>query len=97
MKLQKKFIKNYLPGFRKGINGCDDLNIYWIFSAILSIYYFETKNIKYLNTLLKVTDLLSSQPLNKLIEMLPNYGLEVVLICENEFIQNLINSTEKNS
>jgi len=56
----KKIYERYKPGFRKGGGKSNCLILYALFAMILSIYYYENTNLKYLNTLLKVNDILIS-------------------------------------
>lgn len=84
----KKIYENYLVGFRKGIGSSDMLRLYWLFALLLTLYYSETKNIKYLNTLLKVNDLLCSLG-DDLIRKIPTQGLELILSVEMGCVQLL--------
>jgi hypothetical protein len=56
----KKIYESYQPGFRKGAGKNDVYGLYVLFSVILSKFYHENKLLKYLNTLIKVNDLLCS-------------------------------------
>lgn len=78
----KKLYSNYLIGFRKGEGGNDSVSLYWLFALSLALYYVLTSNIKYLNTLLKVNDLLCSLDANFLVEQIPLNGLSLVLSVE---------------
>ena len=78
----KKLYQIYLPGFRKGEGSNTTVRIYWLFALALSLYYCATFKIKYLNTLLKICDLLCSLPENELKKQIPEHGLLVVLITE---------------
>ncbi len=89
----KKIYETYLVGFRKGRGSTDMVRLYWIFALLLTLYYSETKNIKYLNTLLKVNDLLCSLG-DDLIRKIPIQGLELVLSVETEGVQLLAKNIE---
>lgn len=58
----KKVYKSYQPGLRKGEGSNTSVRLYWLLSLSLCLFFVRTKNLKYLNTLLKVNDLLSSLP-----------------------------------
>lgn len=56
----KKLYTVYLPGFRKGEGAYDDLSVYRCFALALVLAYRQSHNLKQLNALLKVNDLLIS-------------------------------------
>jgi hypothetical protein len=58
----KKLYVAYLPGFRKGEGANNSVLLYWRLALSLALFYARTKSPKYLNTLLKVNDLLASLP-----------------------------------
>jgi hypothetical protein len=78
----KKIYKNYQVGFRKGEGGNDNVQLYWMFALSLVLYFHATKKIKYLNTLLKVSDLLCSLDDKSLSQSIPSQGLSLVLLFE---------------
>jgi hypothetical protein len=86
----KKLYEEYLPGFRKGRGQNSLIKLYWLFALLLSIYYAETNQIKYLSTLLKVCDLITSLPFKDLTQEIPEFGLDLVLSSEKIFVQILI-------
>ena len=45
----KKLYEEYFIGFRKGRGHNNLIKLYWLFALVLSIYYSETNQIKYLN------------------------------------------------
>lgn len=90
----KKIYETYLVGFRKGGGSTGMVRLYWIFALLLALYYSETKNIKYLNTLLKVNDLLCSLG-DDLIRKIPIQGLKLVLSVETEGVQLLAKNIEE--
>lgn len=85
----KKIYKNYhLNDFRSGRGDNEIVRLYWLFSLLLTLVYFETKNIKYLSTLLKVNDLLCSLNENDLLTI-PIGGIELILLKEVQSIKEL--------
>ena len=86
----KKLYETYLPGFRKGRGHNNLIKLYWLFALVLSIYYAETNQIKYLNTLIKVCDLITSLPFKDLTRDIPKFGLDLVLSSEIVFLEILL-------
>jgi len=86
----KKLYEEYLPGFRKGRGQNNLIKLYWLFALVLSIYYAETNQIKYLSTLLKVCDLITSLPFKDLARDIPEFGLDLVLSSEIVFLEILL-------
>lgn len=86
----KKIYEEYLPGFRKGCGHNNIIKLYWLFTLVLSIYYVETNQIKYLSTIIKVNDLITSLPIKDLIRDIPEFGLDLVLSSEIIFVQILL-------
>jgi hypothetical protein len=72
----------YPAGFSKGEGDVDYVRLYWLFALSLSLYYAGTKSIKYLSTLLKVSDLLCSLDDVILAEQIPLPGLSLILQVE---------------
>ncbi|UCV06670.1 hypothetical protein [Dechloromonas denitrificans] len=58
----KKLYATYPPGFRKGEGANTSVRLYWLLGLSLALFYARTRHLKYLNTLLKVNDLLASLP-----------------------------------
>lgn len=58
----KKLYAAYPPGFRKGEGAHTSVRLYWLLALSLTLAYARTRSLKYLNTLLKVNDLLASLP-----------------------------------
>ena len=56
----KKIHSSYLNNLSKGYGEFDALNLYCFFALSLTLQYAKTKNIKYLNTILKLSDFLCS-------------------------------------
>lgn len=85
----KKLYETYLPGFRKGEGSNKMIRLYWLFALALCLYYARSLEIKYLSTLLKVSDLLCSLPVEMLQRELPETGLRTVLATEIISVQLL--------
>ena len=87
----KKLYKTYLKGFHNGTGKKDIIRLYWIFALLLNLYYLETKNVKYLSTLLKVSDLLCSLSDKVLLDnKAPKQILILILSAEKLNIQALL-------
>jgi len=78
----KKIYKSYSVNFRKGNDRSDMVQLYWMFALSLILYFCATKKIKYMSTLLKVSDLLCSLDLELLNKSLPSQGLSLILLVE---------------
>jgi len=78
----KKIYESYPIGFRKGEGRNDIIQLYWMFSVSLALFYRRSKNIKYLSTLIKVSDLLCSLDDNLLHREIPLQGLSTTLLVE---------------
>jgi len=85
----KKLYEVYPSGFRKGSGASNLVRIYWLFALSLALFYVSSKNIKYLNTLLKVSDLLCSLEGDLLKESIPSNGLLLILFVELISIKSL--------
>jgi len=70
-------------------NGRNVVRVYWLFALSLSLLYCTNKNIKYLNTLLKVTDLLCSLNEELLAQDIPLQGLMPILLVELLSVKSL--------
>lgn len=86
----KKIYEVYLPGFRKGQGDNKSIILYWLLSLALCLEYSKTKNLKYLNCLVKINDLLTSLPSEDLHEVIPAFGLELVLSTEVVSVSMLV-------
>jgi hypothetical protein len=87
--VSKKLYDEYQPGFRKGQGENRTTLLYWSFALALCLYYLKTNQLKYLSTLIKVNDLLTSLPLEELSEVIPTFGMELVLSTEIVFVSML--------
>jgi len=87
--VSKKINVNYESHYTQEIKETKSLRLYWLFSLFLTIYYINTKKIKYLNTLLKVNDLVCSVKNNSLFGKIPPQGLVMVISAEVISIREL--------
>lgn len=89
----KKLYESYLSGFRSGKGNYRNLRIYWMLSLLLNLRYVETKNIKYLSTSMKVSDLICSVEHSNIIDSykIPMQGLILILLVEINNIRLLTN------
>ena len=78
----KKLFESYQPGLRKGVGSTDEVQLYWLFGMALCLFFVESGNIKFLSTLLKVSDLLCSLPDEQLMGQIPQQGMPVILATE---------------
>jgi len=85
----KKLYERYPVNFRKGEGKNDIVKLYWLFALSLTLFYCATKSIKYLSTLLKVTDLLCSLDEELLRQETPPQGLPFILLVELLSIRKL--------
>jgi len=85
----KKLYIRYPEGFRKGEGVADNIRLYWLFSLSLSLYYANTQSIKYLNTLLKVSDLLCSLESDVLVGKIPLQGLSMIIQVEMFYVRSI--------
>jgi len=88
----KKLYEVYPKGFRKGKGKSNLVQLYWLFSLVLILHYIDTKNIKYLNTLLKVSDLLCSLDDSDISGKIPYEGMLFILSTEVESIKKILNN-----
>lgn len=85
----KRIYAAYLPGFRKGRGAHDSFRLYWLFALALCLHYARNPDLRYLNGLLKVSDLLCSIGDDGLREDAPDVGMAVVLAAETSFVVSL--------
>ena len=78
----KKIYEVYPQNFSKGKGESKTICLYWMFSLSLIFYYEDTSSVKYLNTLLKVIDLLCSLDDRILIDSVPSQSMSFVLLVE---------------
>tara|TARA_Y100000591_G_C21854904_1_gene714596 strand:+ start:12928 stop:13656 length:729 start_codon:yes stop_codon:yes gene_type:complete len=86
----KKLYSEYLPGFRKGIGEYREIEFYWFLGMILAISISKSNNLNYLNTLIKICDLITSQSLNTLANELTFAKIYILISSEVLFLNNLM-------
>ena len=86
----KKIYKEYLPGFKKGNGDKTLIKLYWKFALILAIKYSKTKQLKFLNTLIKLCDLIISLPIKSINKEISEIGLHLLILSEITFVKNLL-------
>ena len=91
----KKIYNNYTADFRKGNGKNDIVQIYWLFALSLTLFFCETKEIKYINTLLKVSDLLCSLDEKSLNQGIQSNNFSLILLVELLSIKLLSKNIEK--
>ncbi len=78
----KKIFSSYKVNFRKG-NGNSNIPTHYLMLAISLILFFcSTKKIKYMSTLLKVSDLICSLTTEHLVKFVPKDTLSLILLIE---------------
>ena len=85
----KKIYEEYGSNFSKGRGRDNNIVLYFMFSLCLSIFYCSTKNIKYLSTLLKITDLICSIEEKTLNQNFPLVCFGLILLVELLTIKSL--------
>ena len=91
----KKLYESYLINFRKGEGESNIVYLYEVFALSLMLFYNTTKNLKYLSTLLKVTDLLCSLGDKILGNNIHSHCLSLVLLVEILSIKSLSKNIEE--
>ena len=95
--VQKKVYEKYSNGVINGNGASNIVYIYWLFSLSLSIFYIQNKDIKYLNTLLKISDLLCSLDDDLIDTKLHINGLILVVFFESNAIKLLLNNYQESN
>ena len=90
----KKIYEVYPKNFAKGKGESKSICLYWMFSLSLILYYEDTSSVKYLNTLLKIIDLLCSLDDRILIDSVPSQSLCFLLLVEMVNIRLLSENIE---
>lgn len=94
VEVTKKLYESYAAGFRRGFDSSSNARLYWLFILALTLYYIGSKELKYLSTLLKVSDILCSLSHLDLQKSIPPYGISITLIMELIFINSLANGNK---
>ena len=87
--VSKFLCETYDQNFKNGKNKIFDVQIYLLFSLVLSLSYLKNENKQYLSTLLKLNDLILSTDLSN-IKNKEKILLNALIIMELEYIQNLL-------
>jgi len=90
----KKIYHHYPISFGKGTGSSDSIEVYWMLILSLSLFFSLTKNIKYLNTMLKVSDLLCSLDENIVFKKIPTNYFTLVLLVELNGVKSLSERTD---
>jgi len=90
----KKLYEAYPVGFRKGEGSTKVVKLYWLFALALSLYHADTCHLKYLSTLLKVSDLLCSLPETLQVNSVSSEIMFSVLLSEMLGIELLLKKQE---
>lgn len=85
----KKIYHHYPINFGKGLGPNDSIEVYWMLVLSLSLFFSSTKNIKYLNTMLKISDLLCSLDTNTVFRNIPKNHFALVLMVELNGVMSL--------
>jgi hypothetical protein len=91
----KKIYESYPANFRKGEGRSDIVRFYWLFALSLVLFYCGTRNIKYLSSLLKVTDLLCSLGERSLNKNIPIQSLSLIILAEMLSVKLLSKTIEE--
>ncbi len=93
----KKIFEGYHnKKLREGKGKSNLVFLYWLFSVLLVLVYYQTTNLKYLSTLLKVNDLICSLNHSHL-ALIPPKGMDLVLLNEISFVQNISNNVKRSN
>ena len=90
----KKIYHHYPINFGKGLGSSDSIEVYWMLILSLSLFFSLTKNIKYLNTMLKVSDLLCSLDENIVFKKIPANYFTLVVLVELNGVKSLSERTD---
>ena len=90
----KKIYHHYPINFGKGLGPNDSIEVYWMLILSLSLLFSSTKNIKYLNTMLKISDLLCSLDKNTVFKNIPKNHFGIVLLVELSGVKSLSERAE---
>ena len=90
----KKIYHHYPINFGKGLGPNDSIEVYWMLILSLSLLFSSTKNIKYLNTMLKISDLLCSLDKNTVFKNIPKNHFGIVLLVELSSVKSLSERAE---
>jgi len=86
----KRLYESYPAGFRKGEGSFDSPRRYWLFALALCLTLSRSDNLRALNALLKVCDLLCSLDTAAVAREVSAKGMRVVLAAESACVRSLI-------
>ena len=88
--VSKRIYSQYSKNFIRGEKSNRKLNLYFKVGIILSAYYSDTFNLKYLSALIKICDIISSSDESYIKSSILDKELNALFIFENVFIKTLI-------
>ena len=78
----KKIYLIYKVNFRKGKGDSNIIHLYLMLAISLTLFFYSTKKIKYMNTLLKLSDLICSLDEKLLAKSIPSETISMILLIE---------------
>lgn len=94
--VSKKVRSNYQQNLGKGEGTYDDLHLYWLFGAIMAIRYIQSDNLKYLNALCKINDIICSVPIGDVAASIPLNSFKTLLFIEVSAVKHIAQRIEVN-
>ena len=92
----KKIFPNYKVNFRKGNGNSNIASLYLMLAISLILFFCSTEKIKYMNTSLKVSDLICSLDTKYLVKVIPIDTLSYILLIELLNVKLLLKNNLKN-
>ena len=80
--ITKKIYLIYKVNFRKGKGDSNIIHLYLMLAISLTLFFYSTKKIKYMNTLLKLSDLICSLDVKLLAKSIPSETISMILLIE---------------
>lgn len=80
--VKKKIYPSYKVNFRKGKGDSNIASLYLMLAISLILFFCSTKKIKYMNTLLKLSDLICSLDTKHLVKFVSKDTLSLILLIE---------------
>ena len=90
--VHKNIYDIYQPGFKKGYGQNSSVRLCWLFGFSLCLYYAKSSGLKYLNTLMKICDILCSLPEDILLESISGTGFCMLLNTEYSGVLSIARS-----
>jgi len=88
--VSKKIFEFYNLKEKTKSGSYSNIKVYYLFAVLVSVQYFLSKNLKYLNTIIKLVDLFISLENSNLIKKIPSNNLINLIEFENVSIKYLI-------